>query len=357
MKKPKWSTSKKIAVGVAGFVLLFSLVSLLVVDIIHRRQFPRVPRPDSTVTLGLRHGDLAAAYPRERMDFYSGENRLTGHVYGMDQDRGLLVVVHGLGGGADSYLSQITYFVDQGWRVFAYDATGSFDSEGASTKGFPQALLDLDAALTHLRSQEAFAGLPVLLYGHSWGGYAVANALHLDHEIAGVVSLSGANSAMDILVEQGGRMLGGFIHTQVPYLWLHQRMKFGEAAFLNAADAIRGSDVPVLVIHGTADDFITYNGSAIMARKEAFLRPQVRTLSLEEPGRNGHDNLFRSQEALDYIDALNVEYRALYEEHAQDIPYGVRQEFYAQVDRVLANAVHEELMEEVHGFFLESIGE
>ena len=41
----------------------------------------------------------------------------------------------GIGGGADSYLPQITYFLDQGWRVFAYDATGSFDSEGKTTKG------------------------------------------------------------------------------------------------------------------------------------------------------------------------------------------------------------------------------
>lgn len=68
------------------------------------------------------------------VSFKSGDNNLRGYLYGQGQDQGLVVVAHGLGGGADSYLPQITYFVDQGWRVFAYDATGSFDCEARQLK-------------------------------------------------------------------------------------------------------------------------------------------------------------------------------------------------------------------------------
>ncbi len=263
------SAMKMISVSIVGFILLSSIISMIVVKFIYSAQFPRFDRHDETVTTSLRYVDLETAYPRHLVSFKSGNHRLQGYVYGLNQDQGVVVVAHGLGGGADSYLPQITYFVDQGWRVFAYDATGSFDSEGKTTKGFPQALIDLDAALTYVNTQSEFANLPILLFGHSWGGYAVATILHYDHEIAGVVTVSGANSPMDMIVEQGQRMMGGFINTQYPYLWLYQRILFGEIVSLNAVDAINRSDIPVLIIHGTEDELIAYNGSAIIAKVDA----------------------------------------------------------------------------------------
>ncbi len=161
---------KIIGCSIVGGLLLFSIISMVISIVVYNGQFPRYERHDISVSAGLRYEDLKERYPRRLVSFKSGPNRLQGYVYGVNQAKGLVVVVHGLGGGADSYLSQITYFVDQGWRVFAYDATGSFDSEGNSTKGFPQVLIDLDAALMYIESQEDFASLPVLLFGHSWGG-------------------------------------------------------------------------------------------------------------------------------------------------------------------------------------------
>ena len=346
---------KTIGFGIIGLLLLFSVISMVVVKVIYDGQFPRHSRHDETVTSALRYTDLETAYPRQLVSFESGINQLQGYVYGLHQDQGLVVVAHGLGGGADSYLPQITYFVDQGWRVFAYDATGSFDSEGKTTKGFPQALLDMDAALTFAKSQPDFAGLPVLLFGHSWGGYAVANSLHYDHEIAGVVTVSGANSPMDMIVEQGRRMMGGFINIQRPFLSLYQRMLFGEAASLTAAEAINRSDVPVLIIHGTADEMVEYTGSAIIAKIDAVTNPNVRTITLDEPGRNGHNDLFKSDSAMVYIDKINVIYRELYDSHSKNIPYEVKQGFYATVDRALAQDINRGLMDEIQAFFLKCL--
>lgn len=342
-------------VSITGFIVLFSIISMVIVMFIYNGQFPRYDRHDTTVTAGLRYGDLEAKYPRSLVSFESGNNRLQGYVYGLNQEQGLVVVAHGIGGGADSYLPQITYFVDQGWRVFAYDATGSFDSEGKTTKGFPQALIDLDAALTYINKQEEFANLPILLFGHSWGGYAVANLLHYDYEIAGVATVSGANSPMEMIIEQGRSMMGGFIYIQYPYLWLYQRILFGEAASLNAVDAINRSDVPVLIIHGTEDEFVAYEGSSIISKFNAITNPNVRTISLSEPGRSGHNNLFRSDAAMDYIDKINIEYRKLYDSYEQNIPYEIKQNFYSQVDRSLAQDINQELMDEIHAFFMESI--
>jgi uncharacterized protein len=350
--------AKKIAcLSVVGFILLFSIISMVVVMVIYNGQFPRYDRHDTTVTVGLRYEDLEAQYPRSLVSFESGNNRLQGYVYGVNQEQGLVVVAHGIGGGADSYLPQITYFVDQGWRVFAYDATGSFDSEGKTTKGFPQALIDLDAALTYINTQDEFVSLPILLFGHSWGGYAVANILHYDYKIAGVATVSGANSPMEMIIEQGRSMMGGFINIQYPYLWLYQRILFGEKASLNAVDAINGSDVPVLIVHGTEDEFVAYEGSSIISKFKAITNPNVRTRSLSESGRSGHNNLFRSDAAMDYIDDINVVYRELYDRYEQNIPYAVKQDFYAEIDRALAQDINRELMDEIHWFFMESIDE
>jgi len=340
---------------IAGFIVIFSVISITVVKFIYDGQFPRYDRHDDTVTASLRYSDLEAAYPRRLVQFESGANRLQGYVYGQEQNLGLVVVVHGLGGGADSYLLQITYFVDQGWRVFAYDATGSFDSEGKTTRGFPQALLDLDAALAYIEAQPEYDGLSVMLFGHSWGGYAVANILHYDHEIAGVVTVSGANSAMNMIVEQGRRMMGGLIYIEYPYLWLYQRLIFGKAAAFNAVDAINNSDVPVLIIHGTEDELVTYNGCSIIANIDAITNPKAITISPDEPGSNGHDNLFRSAAAIEYIDAINVEYRELYEGYEKNVPHEVRQDFYAKVDRALVQDINLSLMDAIQGFMLDCL--
>ncbi len=346
---------KVIGLTIIGAIILFSFLSMALIKVVHDQQFPRFEKPDYTVRADLRYEDLQNDYPRRLINFNSGINVLQGYIYGDDHEKGRIVVVHGLGGGADSYLPQITYFVDQGWRVFTYDATGSFASEGKSTKGFPQALIDLDAALTYISGQAEFKDLPLLLFGHSWGGYAVANILHFDHNIAGVVSVSGVNSPMEIILEQGERMMGAFIKIQRPFLWLYNRLLFGKIATFNGVDAINNSQVPVLIIHGTEDDTVLYEGSSIIARMDRITNTNVQFLSRTEPGRNGHNNLFRSDQALRYVDEINHNYSQLFNQYNGNIPYEIKQEFYFGVDRLLAQDVSDGLMDKIQIFFEEII--
>lgn len=187
------------------------------------------------------------------------------------------------------------------------------------------------------------------------GGYAVANVLHYNHEIAGVVTVSGANSAMDMILEQGQRMMGGLINIEYPYLWLYQRILFGKTAALSAVDAINQSTVPVLIIHGTEDELVAYDGSSIISNRDALINPNVRVISMFEPGRNDHNNLLRSKEAIAYIDKVNILYQELFDSYDQDIPYDVRQDFYAKIDRSLAQDLNRDLMDDIQTFFLECL--
>lgn len=343
---------KRIIVMLGIIILIYSIISLVITKFVYDSQFPRYNRHDETVMAGLRYQDLEDKFPRQLFKFNSGKNELQGYLYGQMNDRGLVVVAHGIGGGADSYLPQITWFVEQGWRVLAFDATGSFDSEGRTTRGFPQSLLDLDALLLYVDDQPELADLPLLLFGHSWGGYAAANILHYDHDILGVVSVSGANSPMEMVIEQGRQMMGGFIYLQSPYLWLYQYMLFGQSASLSADDAIRENHTPVMLIHGSDDEMVQYDGSAIAANFQKDLPEHVQVLIRDQAGRNGHNDLFRSEDSIAYINEINVTYRKLYDQYEQNIPYDVKQEFYATVDRELAQQLDPYLMQEINSFYL-----
>jgi len=126
------------------------------------------------------------------------------------------VVAHSFGDGAEGYFGVITYFVDMGWRVFAYDKTGSHNSEGSGTRGLVQSVLDLDAALTFITAQEW--ELPIVLFGHSWGGFASTAVLNFDHEISAVVSLAGYNKPVQVLHDTSRRILGRSGTFAYPYM-------------------------------------------------------------------------------------------------------------------------------------------
>lgn len=341
---------KYMGIGLGIAAVLFLVASCVATKIVYDKQFPRYDRPDENTTAQLRYSDIATDYPRIPVSFESEANILRGHIYGPDNTRGLLVVAHGLGGGSDSYLPQIKHFVDSGLRVFAYDSTGSYGSGGKTTKGFPQAVVDLHAALTFIADQPDLAELPLLLFGHSWGGYAVVNVLNYPHEVKGVVSVSGVNSAIDMIMEQGEALMGGFIHTQFPFLWLYQRLLFGKVASFDAVSAINATDIPVLVIHGTEDEMVAFDGSALIAHRDEISNPHVRYVTVDTPGRNGHNNLFRTDEAITYIDEVNALYRTIYDNYDEQIPYEVKKDFYDTVDRMLLQELEPNLMRTIDGF-------
>jgi pimeloyl-ACP methyl ester carboxylesterase len=341
---------KIIVIGLGLTAMVFIVVSLITAKIVYDSQFPRYDRPDETITAQQRYSDIERDYPRIPVTFKSGKNALQGYIYGGDNSRGLLVIAHGIGGGADSYLPQIQHFVDNDLRVFAYDCTGSYDSEGMSTRGFPQSVVDLHAALTFIAGQPDLSDLPLVLFGHSWGGYAVVNVLHYPHDVQGVISISGVNNALDIILEQGRELMGGFIYTQYPFLWLYQRLLFGEVASFDAVSAINATDIPTLIIHGEADEMVSYEGSALIASRNVIENPNASYVKASTSGRNGHTNLFRTDAAIAYIKEVNAAYRVVYDSYDGQIPYTVKKNFYDGIDRIMLRELEPGLMQVIDEF-------
>lgn len=340
----------KIALIIAAIWLVVSFaVGMIVTSVMMADNFSRGDYSDPRFIVDYYYEYYQAEYPRTEVEFKSGDNTLKGYIYGAGNDKGLLVFAHGIGEGHESYLKELLWFVDKGWRVFAYDATGSGHSEGSGTRGLPQSALDLNAALTFAESDERLNSLPVFLMGHSWGGYAAAAVLNFDHKIAGSASISGYNEPIEMILEWTEDMMGGFRYAMYPFIWTYNKALFGQYSGMTAVNGINKSNVPVLIIHGTEDGTIGYDKSSIISEKEHITNPNAQYLTLDG---GGHNNIFYTKEALEYINEFNKDYRVIYDQYNGEIPEDVLEKIYSDADRELINTPNDELLSQIESFFL-----
>jgi len=353
--KKKRNVKKIVLWTVLAVLVLFCIVSLIADKYVLNDMFSRAERSDYTIS--LLYADIQDGYPREPVEFYSGENKLRGYIYGAENNKGLIVISHGMGGGHEGYTADIRWFVDHGWRVLGFDNTGCCESEGNSMVGMVQSALDLDAALDFVESDPELSALPVCLYGHSWGGYAVTAVLNFDHDIAASASMAGYDDPVEVEVEWGKDMMGGLIYTQAPFLWLYNKLAFGEYAGLSAVDGINRTDTPVLIVHGDGDTVVYYDGSGIIAKRDEITNPNARFLTLSGEGNNGHNSIFQSQKTAKYMSQLLEEYDALEEAAGGELSEEAEAEFYGKVDKEKANELNLELINAVEEFFLDALEE
>ncbi len=337
-----------VLIGLATVVVLFSVCSMVIVKTMYDKQFQRADKPRFSGY--LTYGDVDG-YHRRAVRFKSGNNALTGYVYGERNDKGLVVIAHGLGGGAESYLAETMYFVDNGWRVFSFDCTGSHESEGKGTIGLPQSVLDLNSALSYIESDSSLDGLPAMLYGHSWGGYAVAAVLNYGHDIAAAASIAGFNAPMEILFERAEKMMGSIAYLEYPVLWAYQTMLFGRAARLTAVDGINSADTAVMIIHGNKDTTVSYNRTGVIAHQGEITNPNVVYKTCTAENHNGHRNLFRSEAAVEYTNQKNRVYQELHDLYNGSIPDDVLADYYANIDKTLTSELDTGFMDEINRFF------
>jgi len=243
-------------------------------------------------------------YPREEFRFYSGKNKLQGFIYGKENDKGLVVISHGIHTNADNNYRMIKYLVDNDWRVFSYNNTGVSGSEGYSMLGLSQGLLDLNAALNYIENKNEFDNLPVMLLGFSWGGYSVCAVLNYEHRIKAVVSLSGFNSTQDVMVKQAVDAVGGIYHLLSPQTLALEKQLFGETAKLTAVDGINKIHIPVLIVISADDDVIPPNTISIYAHRGKIINPYAEYVYLEGEYAGGHRLRNYEKEKL-YIEVNN----------------------------------------------------
>lgn len=346
---------KIILIVVGVLAVIFVIVSFALINHFMKQYFNRSAQKKYSEY--MRWADYED-FERETVTFPSGNETLTGYIYGMDNtSKGLVVISHGLGSDSEGYIGETKYFVDHGFMVFAYDNTGSGASTGDSCIGLVQSVLDLDSALTYVEQSPVFDGLPVCLYGHSWGGFATTAILNYDHDIIAVASLAGYNNSLEEMTYVGKSLLGSFAYVEKPFIWLTLRATFGERMNLTATNGInRAKHTAVMIVQGDMDDFVGFDGPCIYANRDKVTRDDVQFVLLE--GR-GHSNLMMDQspERLSYMEELDAAYNRIVEQYGNDVPDEVIKEWNDTIDKKLTSQLDEELFERIVDFYMEAIGE
>ena len=125
--------------------------------------------------------------------------KLAGYLYSNGENQhGIVIIAHGFGdGGHNSYMDV----------------------------GVPQGVIDLDHAISFVESNNDIPDLPIVLFGHSWGGYCVSAVLTYHPEVKAVIECSGFNSSPDMFESGGKDQAGDVIYAMRPFIELHERFK------------------------------------------------------------------------------------------------------------------------------------
>lgn len=242
----------------------------------------------------------------DRYEFKSDDKQtIVGYRYyvGNEKPSGVVIIAHGFGGGGhNSYMDVAYYFAQNGYNVFAYDATGNDESGGKSVKGLQQGVIDLGYAIDFVKGIDELKDLPIMLFGHSWGGYSVCTVLNFHPEVKAVASISGFNNASDLILAQGLGMVGGAINVFMPYVNSIDNIRFGKYAKATAMGGFEKSQAGVCIVHSQDDTVVPIQYGYDMYYSKYAGSPRFKFIKYED---KGHGAILSSYEWHDYNNEFN----------------------------------------------------
>ncbi|MBE5715074.1 MAG: alpha/beta fold hydrolase [Ruminiclostridium sp.] len=328
---------------ILGAVLLIMIISLLLSAILYESVcgkrfeiYDSAHLPDLNDYKGLVNEPVT--FPSKRGYKYTG---FYYHDESYDSFRGLIVFSHGIFDGQLSYLPEIAYFARRGYKIFAFDNSGSHLSGGKSLRGLPQSAEDLDAALSFVTKTNT---LPLYLFGHSWGGYAVS-AVHCYHlyDIKAVFVQSGFDQTSEMVLEEGSAMMGRWIYILRAYIKLYERMKYGKAAGYTAHAGIAkatANGTKFLILHSTDDKTISLKNS-VLANVEK--NDNITLITEKNKGHNSLD----SDRAIKHKAQLDTLFETTYPKN-QRTNKNRRELFSEKVDKQIYYELDGKLMKLIH---------
>ena len=249
-------------------------------------------------------------FKADKYEFSSNNgNKLVAYRYYVDsaEPQGVVVISHGLGGGGhNTYMDVAYYFAQHGYNVFAYDATGNDESEGKGVNGIPQGVADLSVAIDYLQEINELKGLPIMLWGHSWGGYCVSAVLNYHPEVKAVASIAGFNRSGDLIRAQGQQMVGGFIGFMMPYVNAIERIRCGKYTSATALGGFSNSECGVFIAHSSDDTTVPIGYGYDEYYKKYAKNERFEFVRYEN---KGHNNIIYSEKYINYLVEFNEEAR------------------------------------------------
>ena len=134
--------------------------------------------------------------------------------------------------------------------------------------------------------------------GYSWGAYSVANVLNYYNDVKAVVSISGFNESLDMIDSHSYSYIGGFNKVALPFVKIHERIKFGKYAKSSAIDGFGNTDARVMIIHSQDDQSVPIE-CGYNKYYEKYSDDSRFVFKLFE--NRGHNYVFRSEKGAKYF--------------------------------------------------------
>lgn len=287
----------------------------------------------------------------ERYEFTSNnDQKLVGYHYYIDNSdsKAVIVMAHGLGSGHNTYIDVAYYFTQHGYDVFAYDATGNDESEGDGINGIPQGVADLSYAINYINEIEEIKDLPIMLWGHSWGGYCVSAVLNFHPEIKAIASIAGFNRSGDLIQAQGELAIGGFINFMMPYVNSIESIKCGEYSSSTALSGFANSECGVFIAHSSDDTTVPIEYGYNIYYKQYSNDPRFTFIKYSD---RGHSNILYSDEYINYMGKFTEDMKNYFNEKSPT--HEERALYYNEnLDRkIYCNRLNTELFKNIVDFY------
>lgn len=288
------------------------------------------------------------------IEFKSNKGQtLRGNIYtykDIKEYKGLIIFVHGMGGGHLSYTTEINTFAKAGFIVMGYDNTGTCSSEGKNLKGFFQSVIDLKYALKFVEENKGLNKYPIELVGHSWGAYTVCQVLQFKHNIKAVVAISGPNDNAKIICDTMKNETNINFNFLKPFITIVNFFTFGAKGIKKSSKILKDTKIPVLLLHGSADKTASLENSPI-SDKELGEESNIKTIVYE--GR--FHNVYQTKESEEYLNDTFGSLSEINKKYKGKPPLDKIDEIYKNIDYKRMTQEDEMVMNTIIKFLKEHI--
>lgn len=333
-------------IGIIILVIILFVISVKILDTAGINK--RCEGNENLKYLKAKNFDNLNALP---ISFKSNKGQtLNGFIYSsakVEAYKALIVFSHGMGAGHLAYTTEINYFAQKGYMVLAYDNTGTCTSEGEKLIGFAQGIIDLKYALEFTKTRDELKDMPIVLVGHSWGGYSVCNvsAICKDIDIKGIVAFSPFNSMNKLIRDIAKSKTKADLSVLSPFFDFINLIRFGKTGVMRSCDSINANSIPTLVMHGGNDMQVTVKNSPVGNPQKIRDNENARTVLYESK----YHNVYLAKDAEQYLNDTFAKIGALPADSAEAY------EIYQSIDYALITKEDLTVMETAVSFIEECI--
>ena len=170
-----------------------------------------------------------------------------------DSIRGVMILVHGIGGCKESFLSLANRLANQGIASVLFDNRAHGQSGGQySTYGFYEKK-DISRIIDHIKEQDN--QIPIGIWGNSLGGAIAIQSMEYDKRIHFGIIESTFTDMGQIVYDYKKRFLKGFGLRFATDMALKRAGEIGDfnPDLVSPVDAVKSIEQPIFIAHGDAD--------------------------------------------------------------------------------------------------------